>query len=376
MDETTLEKPKSRIDRPASHDPTVQSLAHTLRVAVFAWARHTFSLSSIISGLKTLLWLAPLSIIIWIYADRQLKPPLPQSVSMFVAVRSSDPSHVVTLVDPANRKVRAEIDGPNSSLEPLVKDLESGTVVELGIPESSLQTTGNRQIASSLLNDLPFFKDKGITVQSIEPTDLTINVDEIKDQDVEVQPAPDGKNFVSPPVFEPRKVRVRAPASVFKPGLVAYANLDDFKQQLTPGPHDLPAVPLVLSTGDTANVTITPPVVAAHVEIKKSDVPGTIPSVPIWATYPPGVDDKFKATYDLTLSGVSVTGPEDLVNELVNGTYKPIPIATFEVSAADQSTGGDHQAKLSFDLPPGVHVSPEFAQKMIAYRLVDRKSSE
>jgi hypothetical protein len=377
MDDT-LEKPKVREDRPASHDP-VASTYRELWPAFAAWARHTFSVASLISGLKSLVWVAPLSVMIWIYADRQLTPA-PLTVSIPIIPRSPDSTRIVRLVEPEGGKVRADLDGPNGLLQPVLKQLESGaTVAEFDVPENALQTPGNHRIDSSLLNDLPLFTNNSITVQNIEPTDLVINVDVLQSVQVDVQPAAEGENFVSPPTFEPRKVTVRAPGSVIKPGMVVYAHLTEAKEAkgaLAPGSQDLTGIPLSLSTGDDPNVTIAPAFVSAHVEIKKSDVTGTIPSIPIWATYPPGVDDKYKATYDNTLSNVTVTGPEDLVRPLAAGTSQQSPRATFEVDARATSTDVDHTATLNFELPAGVHVSPEFAQKTITYRLIERRSGD
>jgi hypothetical protein len=171
-------------------------------------------------------------------------------------------------------------------------------------------------------------------------------------------------------------VTVRAPNSVIKAGMVVYAYLKEAKETLTPGPQDLTNVPLSLSTGDNPNVTITPRFVSAHVEIKKTDVSGSIPSIPIWATYPPGMDDQYKAVYDATLSSVAVTGPEDVVRPLEAQTFPQSPKATFQVDPKDKALGVDHTARLHFELPDGVHVSPDFAQKTITYHLVERKAGD
>jgi hypothetical protein len=190
MDDT-LEKPKVREDRPASHDPAA-SLYHELWPAFAAWARHTFSVASLIGTLKSLIWVAPLSVMIWIYADRELTPP-PLTVSIPIVPHSPDPSRVVRLVEPADGKVRADLDGPNGWLQPVLKQIESGAAVaDFDVPESALQTEGNHRISSSLLNDLPLFTKNSITVQNIVPTDLVIYVEGLTSVQVEVQPAPEG----------------------------------------------------------------------------------------------------------------------------------------------------------------------------------------
>src|SRR3982751_2273948 len=78
--------------------------------------REAFSKQQLIEGVKAFLWVAPLTILIWIYAEReqlatQKNFPIP------VEVRSSDPRQVIEIVSPLDGTVRADLVGPRAQLD-------------------------------------------------------------------------------------------------------------------------------------------------------------------------------------------------------------------------------------------------------------------
>jgi len=377
---TTMEKPrpqKPRGDRPASRGPGAGSFTSDLIAGLRAWWRHTFSLASLLNAVKSLIWVAPLSVIIWIYAEQADTDKQPFTIT--VSVHSSDPSRVVRLIDPGDAKLNVELGGTNNNLEKIREILATTPAVQIEVPDAILAATGNHSVPAAIVNDVDLFRMNGITVNSVLPHDLTINVDAQDDVAVDVKPSPELKNFSVPPIFSPHQIHVRAPHSLIAAAqstgnLVAYAHLDETREPLTPGPHDLPGVPLSLPFGDMSVITITPAVVSAHVEIKKSDVTLLLPAIPVWVIYPPGMDDKYKAVYDPSLANVTVVGPEEQIAELQSSAFKPK--ATLEVSPSDLPVDTDHERRLRFDLPPDVHVSPEDAQRTISFHLSERKSSE
>lgn len=376
MSPTSLDKPKSPNDRAASRNPRSNSFTQDLIRGLRVWAHHTFSVTSLLSGLKSLLWVAPLSVVIWIYAEQDDVGP--DTATATISVHSANPSRVVRLLDPPDGRITFIITGANNNRQHTREQLAALSSLQIDVPESILTTTGYHQLSGALINDMDVFRTNGIVVSKVP--DLTVTVDELRDVDVEVQAAPlEGKNLVAPPVFTPRRVHVKAPSSLIptsRAKLVAYAHLDETGEALTPGPHDLPAVPLTVAFGDK-DTRITPLTVAAHFEVKNSDATGQVPAMPVWAIYPPTIEDKYKAVYDpQVLPSVTVTGPEELVNKLVNNTYTPAPKATFEVSPDLSGVGAEQTVRLQFDLPPDVHVSPEFAQKRVTYHLVERRAGE
>src|SRR3982750_1628129 len=75
--------------------------------------------------LKTLAWVAPLTILIWIYAEREQSIPV-SGVSFPIEVRTTDPTRLVTLRDPADHNVVATLLGPRTSVERVMRELQAG----------------------------------------------------------------------------------------------------------------------------------------------------------------------------------------------------------------------------------------------------------
>src|SRR5262245_57673087 len=86
------------------------------------WLRNASSRESILSTIKTLAWVAPLTVLIWIYAEREqlfIDPGVP----IPIAVTSGDPTRVVTLIRPAEKMIMADLEGPRSRVEALKASL-------------------------------------------------------------------------------------------------------------------------------------------------------------------------------------------------------------------------------------------------------------
>src|SRR3954451_22007031 len=81
------------------------------------WARNTFTRDQIANGLRSLLWVAPLTVLIWIYAEREQSIESKTPVSIPIMVVSTDPQRVVTLKRPADGQVSAYLYGPNGRVE-------------------------------------------------------------------------------------------------------------------------------------------------------------------------------------------------------------------------------------------------------------------
>jgi hypothetical protein len=375
MDDVQLEPSEEMPERSASRPPGIESFPAEIWLGLKAWARHTFSRASLISTFKSLMWVIPLSFLIWAWAERE-ESVKDTAVPLSLNVLSPDPTHSVRLVVPMDAKLRADLSGPNGKLQVIRDQYETGAkAVQIELPESVVSQVGEHQVSSSILNDSKIFSNNGVTASDILPPFLTVDVDVLEDVTVDVAAPPDISNLAAAPIFEPRKVTVRAAHSVIQSArddgkLIAYADIKSAREALTPGVHDLTGVPVTVPFAVTA---ITPATVSAHVEMKKSDVSVTLPAIPVWVVYPPGMEDKYKAVYDPTLANVTVIGPEEQIRALQSPTFEPKPKATFEVSASDLPTDTDRQGRLRFDLPADIHVSSEDARRMITFHLVERK---
>jgi hypothetical protein len=375
MEEPELDKPIT-LDYPsASHAPGDGSFREELVAGFRLWARHTFSMASLLSGLKSLVWVAPLSVIIWVYAEQN--DVSDETEHVVVSVVSADPSRVVRLVEPADGRVTFTIRGSNPNRQRLKEVFDSEPSLQIQLPQSTLATPGDAEVSPAIINDMQLFRDNGITVSEIAPQILKVNVEAVLGVDVDVQAAPDGTTLAAS--FTPRKVHVMAPDSVIEAArkankLVAYAHVADTTETLTPGPHDLKDVPITLAFGDK-NLLPTPATVAAHVDVRK-DVTWPLPSIPVYLLSPPGFDDKYRVVYETTLPNVTVIGPEEQIRALQNPNSKLEIKAYLEVSAADLPVDMEHERRLRFELPEGIRPSPDDAQRTIKFTLSERKGSE
>jgi hypothetical protein len=344
--------------------------------------RSTFTRQNISSALKTLLWAAPLTVMIWIYAERD-GVDQPVEYDLIVGLHNSDPLHrIIRLETPKDGLIRADLKGPHAQMEKVKRELSGAKEPLVGIDIDPSLPAGSHSISIDTIKNDPLFVENGITVSSPDPAEITVDVDPLDQVELDVQ-SPTSTNLSSPSAFEPRKVRVRIPHSLLAGNIKysAVAQLDSFPDIKTPGTHDLTNVPVAVlgPSGAPVNdpaVTVTPTFVSAKIEVKNSDETYVIPSVPVWPLYPPG--EKYDAKLGDPTSGgvlpmVKVVGPHDQIEALKSSDYSPRPFAWFVVNPSDQQTDTDHHASMQvWGLPDGVHVSPDDPRTSISYKLVDR----
>src|SRR5688572_18150053 len=82
--------------RPAGKTAASRSLARRGAALVRRWARDTFSREQLLSSLKALAWVAPLTLLIWIYAEREQQVPGTSRIK--IVVKSADETQVARIV--------------------------------------------------------------------------------------------------------------------------------------------------------------------------------------------------------------------------------------------------------------------------------------
>jgi hypothetical protein len=369
-----------------TYAPARRPLRKRIGWAFRAWSRETFSRESLVSSLKSLLWVVPLTVLIWVYAERRQDVPM-QNLPVAIAVRSGEPGRVVKLAA-SNSTVHIDLEGPQAGVEK-VKDWLASATIPIEVPPNL--SPGEHQIyLLSELNRLPRIVDNGVTIKNCEPSEATVDVDVIDHLDLEVKVRPeDAKTLGAPPIFNPARVRLIGPKQVLdntrrqaaaqNQPLVALANLSSFKQQLAePGKHALSAVPVAPSLPiDNPRVQTSPAAVSADVDVTdKAERTETLSYLRVLAAYRPDAGagakaDQYKVVYDPTITNVTVTGPEQQIALLHDPTYlqNHAPAAIFEVNFSDPNPA---PAPIMYELPPGVHVSEADAQRKITYTLTPR----
>src|SRR5688572_30356625 len=357
--------------------------------ALRRWARGAVTRENLVSGAKTLAWVVPLTVLIWVYAEREQLIP-EQSVPIPINVTSGDPSRVVTLLHPPDKMILADLEGPRSRIDAVRNEFSrSGGVQSLDILLDRLQLSpGKHELrTASLVASQPMFDTNGIAVTNCQPPMLHVMVDEYVTREVPIEPHPSVTNLVGKPIFEPPKVKIRAPSSDFvRAGDVkVYADLGAVPELANPGSHAGLAVPVYTDALTGPNVSLAPGNVKATVEVRQADETYVMPFMAVWPVMPMAWQKEYRVEgAPDTIPTVTVKGPPDKIALLKRAMENPGAVtfyAVLEIQGEDrpaegQSVGPVRSRQLNFEagLPDGVRVSPEDAQRTVDFKLVRRSA--
>ncbi len=359
--------------------PAPKTLGSRINSQIKAWSRETFSHEQMIGSLKSLAWVAPLTMLIWIYAEREQIATV-QNQTIPISIKSADPKLIVT-VNPDDQNITAELSGPRVSVDKITDALkliprsDQGVMIEI----SGAYAPGSYQILSSLVSDADLFKRAGVTISKPSPQNIHITIDRVVERELEVQipEALIAQNLlVGTPTFEPRKVIVSGPesslnAAAARNELKAIVDLKNFNELQTPGKHALDNVPLLVTVADK-NVSISPMTVRANLEVRPAELEVKKDALPIYVTYPPNF--AYRAEYFASLPNVTMYGSRKAVEDMAKSGIQPK--ARFEVSTKDLPADITRTTRLEFDLPPGLRMSDEDKQRTIEFKLVKQVTPE
>lgn len=345
-------------------------------------------------GLRTLLWVCPLTVMIWVYAEReQIDKRTLNGVP--VTVVTGDPGRIVASVNRSSTPptVSLIVSGPKEAIERVQERLLRGT----DEADRVRIVLGNRsgavgehpvQVASEVFN-LPIFRQNGITVEDAQPPDLLVSVAQMEEATLPVVLSDDARrrlNLDGAAQFEPPKVRVRAPYAVLHPlnrpaPAALYANLpDDADALLKPvGLHEKVLLQLAMpGAARDDHVTLSPATVSARFTVRAAEKTHRLPRTPVWVLAAPELTHDFDVVdYPLAIP-IDVVGPPDVIDQLARDTDpqavpsdpQRVPLAVLTLGREDVPNRA--KAYTVQRLPPGVTVVPP-ADPTISYHLEPRK---
>src|SRR4051794_25546245 len=135
--------------------------------------RHLPTAEQFTSFLKTLVWVAPLTLLIWVYAEREQVVTLP-GVTIPIDVRTNGHNRLVNLRRPDDKLIVVELAGARASLDrvrELLKPAPGGAPIQIYVDEK-LATGGKDLPTLSQIANNPVFVNNGITVKSAQPPTL------------------------------------------------------------------------------------------------------------------------------------------------------------------------------------------------------------
>jgi hypothetical protein len=318
------------------------------------WFRRHTTATALLDGLKTAVWVVPLTVLIWVYAEQeQSKDEGGQQVQF--EVYSADPDRIVTLLRPGDDIALVGIRGPKANVENVKRLLQKPEPqVRIRIPANVQTSMLNYAIASEIAS-APIFKSNGVTVTSVSPGSVQINVEQIKEITIDVK-APPGAPIVGDPIFTPSSVKLRAPSGAIEKAtadgkpIFAYARIPTSGDAAKPGQHDNVILKLDLPV-DGEHVTLTPPTVSASYLVKQNDTTENLESLPIRRSYPGEMDADWAVEAQPTISNVRIKGPKDKIEQILDHirTGNNPPYATLRIDSSDKGKT-DATKPLEFNL--------------------------
>ena len=329
--------------------------------------------------LKNLLWVGPLTVLIWVYAERE--QTLDRTVNdVQLSLVSIDKNRYVEFESATPPKLSLKLWGPQSTLDKVIEQLVTGVPrgIELPIDNSRPVLSDQRIPVMDYIQNLPIFKENGITVMDCSPKDVVVNIDTLGSREIPVEIPPSVTNLTSATAFTPAKVKVEGPDKVlnrlFDTGMLkAFAGIADSPLIRSPGKHDVSNVQVVLAARDE-RVTVDPTTVKASLDVRATDVPGLIRSMPLTIQSPLGLLRGYDVTLisgDQTVANIHVIGPQTQIERIDSQQF--LPRAVLEVTGNDINHD-DLQRELKFVLPDGVRVTPEDANRTVEFKLTRRSS--
>lgn len=314
------------------------------------WLREATTPSALVDGLKTAVWVVPLTVMIWVYAE-QAQPQEEVSQPILLDITSKEPNRIVTVLTPGGNIPLADLSGSKSSLDDVVSKLsEAGEkgALHVVVP-SDMQPIQYLNISDEVAR-ADIFKDNGISVKNVRPQVIQIRIDKlIPVTDVKLTAASD-PNLVDGASFVPPTVTVVAPQSAIEAlpkGLpLAVVQIPTTGELASPGTHSNVALQ-VTSPISGEHVTITPWTASVTYTIKQNEEEYEMRSIPIRRSLAPSVpSDVVIDGVDKTLPNVKLIGPHDEIEKIKSNEVTPY--ATLLINS-DDLTGTSITKTLLFD---------------------------
>lgn len=330
--------------------------------------------------IRNLVWVIPLSLLIWVYAEREQVNER-SAIPVEVRVKSERSDRVISLVTPGNHLFYVDLKGTNANIADARRELDQKPI-EITIPGTVSVGPLVALAAQDEIASAPVFVDRGIVITGVSPNTLTLDVDEVVEVDVRPElPEDISARLSGQTTLEPPTVRLRGPQRILTnrdnpPRVVA--SITEQMLPKVPGPHEIASVPLQLKTPHE-QVTITPTTVKARLRVRSNTRRYTIPAVPVFIGGPKPLLDRYGVAFDnddAFMRRITVIGPEDQVNRIESGELTVYALLVLQL---DDGKGQPLPRPPSYVVPkelPDVRVTEEDRARTIAFKLQERQRAE
>jgi hypothetical protein len=341
----------------------------------------------VLDVLKTLVWVIPLTILIWVYAEREQNVDL-KNVTIPVRVVVNNSGKVVTLRDAA---ITATVTGPHTNVQEFLRRLERTDQPVLVHAIDPGTPAGEIQIPAAVLNDDPVLVRNGISLSDINPKSLQATVDDLVSEELPVRVPGKVTGLEGEPRFTPDTVKVTAPRSLFDEAKrlqksdTPYLTVDLTKlgELKSPGTHDV-SVPLISGVFAAPHVRIAAPdvngalSVNAHFTVRQTLKTFKVRNVSIWPAGP----SQWLRRHDVEIVGsdtfeeVILEGPPEKIDQLANESADPsqadLLYAYVNLGGVGDESGELPNRAVTFHFPEGTRLAPGQRNFAVTVRVTPR----
>ncbi|MGD0461882.1 MAG: hypothetical protein ABSB74_05280 [Tepidisphaeraceae bacterium] len=352
-------KVESKPDEPKRPQPSPMNFYARAIASEMRRFRNGFTRENVAGFLKNMAWTIPLSVLIWVYAEREQEVSATGQL-IAIEVKSRDPSKVVTL-DPREKVITCDLKGPRSNVDRFKETLSTSAPITIELDTRRLPNQEEPILALENLKENPRFKEAGITIEQCTPPTLTVDVDTLETRKLPVE-APANIAGLKNVTFNPPMVSVTGRSRILEQMAHVTADISALPSLNQPGPHPAERVGLVIDSSSA--LSCSPSQVEATLTVEEKDVPFTCKNVPVWFDIQPTTADQYAISV-VNNSGfvpkVEVIGPPEQIARLQRGETSPR--AVLEIGPGNVRNTNPMPLKIE-DLPEGVRVngpSPEIS---------------
>jgi hypothetical protein len=354
------------------------------------WLQRSMSRENLIAGIKTLAWLGPLTLLIWIYAEReQVYTTPPPGEVIPIDVESGDSNRFVELqMNERDQSVQARLSGPRTRVEEARRKMQlnpktSRPSVVITVPKHLSPGQTHDLDTETVLSAHPIFASGGVTVTDCKPATIKVLIDEYIEREVTVEVPPNVTNLASAPIFTPAKVTVRGPRRTL---MARGEPIRVFADLRATGALDKPGQPEPVTARVYSEdlppqlgnvITYLPDKVQATLDVRQLDETETIASVPIFPQGPIDVLANYRVRCQeerKAIPNLKVIGPPDQIAKLRNERGAGV-IAVLRVSSED-ANNEPRSAPLRIMFPEGAENCREATPQSIEFQLVRKTGDE
>lgn len=320
-----------------------------------------------VASIRTLVVVTVLAALAWVLAESQTLRTESLSVQVAFDDGRGDPSTIgpVVRVSPGqgwDGSCELHMAGSAALIDQLLEELRSGVTLTLGRELPATPGTQGIDLRDALRQAEPI-RDSGVTLESVEPSVVTIEVDRLKAIEVPLEiRTPDGAALAAAPRTSLANVRLILPESAegqLGEGRSAVATLTDADlAPLVPGRDETVAGVRVAAPAAVAGawgVQVIPARVDVVVQVRSKAATMTIARLPVQVQLAPSELKRWSIEVepaDQDLTDLVLTGPQEQIDRIKRGEVRPTAVVALSFEELEAGVGSKRATVIG--LPAGV----------------------